>query len=73
MSNIIPFPARRAQRVRGRLGLDGPSSRLGEIDEELRAVDRAIKTLERRKQGLLARYRAELRRVRQIQAKGVGA
>jgi hypothetical protein len=72
MSNIIPFPARRAQRVRGRLGLDGPSNqrRLGEIDEELRAVDRAIKTLERRKQGLLARYRAELRRVA---TGGVGA
>jgi hypothetical protein len=73
MSGVVTFPARRSQRVRGQLGLDRPAGqrRLDEIDEELRTVERMIKTLKRREQGLVTRYRAELRRI--LKAKEVGA
>lgn len=60
---IICLSPHRQQRLRKRLGLE-PATRLSEIDEELRTVEQALRTLSRRKAGLLTSYRAALKRLR---------
>jgi hypothetical protein len=62
---VIGFPKRRSLRVRDNLGLDrvGDRQRLGELDEELRTIERALRALNRRRQSVLMRYRAEFKRL----------
>jgi hypothetical protein len=62
---VIAFGAARSRRARDRLALDrtGERRRLGVLDEELRTVEHAIASLRRRRVSVLARYRAEFRRV----------
>jgi hypothetical protein len=67
---VVALSRQRTRRVRDRLGIDRRShQRLGELDQELRTVEQAIKALNRRRQSVMMRFRAQMRREAESEAR----
>jgi hypothetical protein len=61
-ADIVRIPRKRVFRLVERLGLERQDS-LDEIDQEMRQIDQAIKTLNARKATLVLAYRTRLRAI----------
>jgi hypothetical protein len=61
-AEVVRIPRKRVARLVERYGLDRQDG-LGEVDQEMRQIDQAIKTLNARKAVLVLAYRPRLQAI----------